>query len=218
MRRVAPPACYTCGQALPSWRTISLAAERCAACRRRPPAFDRGAVACDYEGELRAIIHAFKYDGRRSLARPLGRLLGDAGAAVLDGAHAVVPVPLHPWKRLQRGFNQSADLARTLGVPVRPLLFRSRVTRAQAGLTPGQRRRNVAGAFILHPSSAGMGGRARGVADQIIVLVDDVMTTGATLDACARVLKRAGAREVRTLTLARALPPGSTVNPVRARA
>jgi len=211
VRPVGPPACYVCGQALPSWRTISLAAERCAACRRRPPAFDRGAVACDYEGELRAIIHALKYDGRRSLARPLARLLRQAGQAVLDGADAVVPVPLHPWKRLQRGFNQSADLARGLGVPVRPLLFRFRATRAQAGLTPGQRRRNVAGAFILRPWSAGAGrGASKAVAGRILVLVDDVMTTGATLDACARVLKRAGAREVRTLTLARALPPGAT--------
>jgi len=209
LRPVAPPACYVCGQPLPSWRTISLATERCAACRRRPPAFDRGAVACDYEGELRAIIHAFKYHGRRSLARPLGRFLREAGRAVLDGADAVVPVPLHPWKRLHRGFNQSADLARTLGLPVRPVLLRSRATRAQAGLSPGQRRRNVAGAFTLAPW------RRRppdAVANRILVLVDDVMTTGATLDACARVLKRAGAHEVRTLTLARALPRASAAS------
>jgi predicted amidophosphoribosyltransferase len=94
---------------------------------------------------------------------------------------------------------------------VRPLLFRFRATRAQAGLTPGQRRRNVAGAFILRPWSAGAGRDAsKAVAGRILVLVDDVMTTGATLDACARVLKHAGAREVRTLTLARALAPGAT--------
>lgn len=204
VRPVAPPACFTCGQALPSWRTISIAAERCAACRRRPPAFDRGAVACDYEGELRAIIHAFKYDARRSLARPLGRLLRDAGSAVLGDAAAVVPVPLHPWKRLHRGFNQSADLARALKLPVHPLLVRVRATAPQAGLSPSQRRHNVAGAFMLAPWRP----QARAVATgRILVLVDDVMTTGATLDACARVLKRAGAREVRTLTLARALPP-----------
>ena len=137
-------------------------------------------------------------------------LLREAGQTVLDGADAVVPVPLHPWKRLQRGFNQSADLARGLGLPVRPLLFRSRATRAQAGLTPRQRRRNVAGAFVLHPwfSRAGRGA-PKDVSGRILVLVDDVMTTGATLDACARVLKRAGAREVRTLTLARALAPAS---------
>jgi ComF family protein len=206
VRAVAPPACFTCGQPLPSWRTISLALERCAACRRRPPAFDRGAVACDYEGELRAIIHAFKYDGRRSLARPLGQLLRDAGRLLLEDADAVIPVPLHPWKRIHRGFNQSADLARTLDLPVRPLLMRVRATRAQAGLSPRQRRRNVAGAFLLAPWQRQAEAK---VAGRILVLVDDVMTTGATLDACARVLKRAGAREVRTLTLARALPPAT---------
>ena len=178
---------------------------RCATCRRRPPAFDRGAVACDYQGELRAIIHAFKYDGRRSLAQPLGRLLRDAGRAVLTGADLVVPVPLHPWKRLQRGFNQSADLAQRLDLPVCCVLCRSRATLPQAGLTPGQRRRNVAGAFALAPWPWPSPRAA--IAGRTLVLVDDVMTTGATLDACARLLKRAGAREVRTLTLARALPP-----------
>ena len=161
-------------------------------------------MACDYADVLRAVLHAFKYDGRRSLATPLGRLLREAGRDVLEGADAVVPVPLHPWKRLRRGFNQSADLARTLGVPVRPALRRSRATRTQAGLTPRQRRRNVAGAFTL----AEWPWRVS-VERQLLVLVDDVMTTGATLDACARVLKQAGAKEVRTLTLARALPPVS---------
>jgi ComF family protein len=162
-------------------------------------------VACDYEGPLRSILQAFKYDGRRSLAVPLGRLLREAGSSVLDGADAVVPVPLHPWKRLRRGFNQSADLARTLGPPVRRVLRRTRPTRAQAGLTPAARRTNVAGAFAL--AHWPWRSRRSGVTDQILVLVDDVVTTGATLDACARVLKAAGAREVRTLTLARALPP-----------
>ena len=205
VRPALPPACRVCGQPLPSWRTISAAAERCAACRRRPPAFDAGAVACDYQGELRAIIHAFKYDGRRSLARPLGALLRDAGRAVLDGGDAVVPVPLHPWKRLHRGFNQSADLARMLGVPVARVLWRARRTRPQAGLTPAERRRNVRGAFAIAPWVS-RAARRRRIEDRVLVLVDDVMTTAATLDACARVLKQAGAREVRTLTLARALP------------
>jgi ComF family protein len=205
VRRAQPPACLLCGQPLPSWRTISIATERCAACRRRPPAFDRGAVACDYQGELRAIIHAFKYEGRRSLARPLGALLRDAGRAVVDGADAVVPVPLHPWKRLQRGFNQSADLARALGPPVTPLLWRRRWTRAQAGLTAAQRRRNVRGAFDVAPW-LGRAARARLIEGRVLVLVDDILTTAATLDTCARVLKQAGACEVRTLTLARAVP------------
>jgi ComF family protein len=188
-----------------------VAAERCAACRRRPPAFDRGAVACDYADVVRAIVHAFKYDGRRSLARPLGRLLRDAGHGVLDGADAAVPVPLHPWKRMRRGFNQAADLARTLDLPVRAVLRRSRATRTQAGLTPRQRRHNVAGAFTL--AWWPVRPREAAVDNQILVLVDDVMTTGATLDACARVLKRAGAREVRMLTLARAVPPAWNAAP-----
>jgi len=162
-------------------------------------------VACDYQGELRAIVHAFKYDRRRSLARPLGRLLRDAGGPVLADADAVVPVPLHPWKRVQRGFNQSADLARALDLPIRFVLRRRRATRTQAGLSPGQRRRNVAGAFAL--AAWPWCSAPADVAGRTLVLVDDVMTTGATLDACARVLKRAGAREVRVLTLARALPP-----------
>jgi ComF family protein len=203
--RTTPPACGQCGQPLPSWRTISVSTERCAACRRRPPAFDAGAVACDYEGALRAILHAFKYDRRRSLAVPLGSLLRVAGRSVLDGADAAVPVPLHALKRLQRGFNQSADLARTLGLPVAPLLWRTRWTRAQAGLTAAQRRRNVRGAFGIAPWVSRRAQR-RLFAGPVLVLVDDIMTTAATLDACARVLKQAGAREVRTLTLARALP------------
>lgn len=116
-----------------------------------------------------------------------------------------MPVPLHALKRLQRGFNQSADLARTLGLPVAPLLWRTRWTRAQAGLTAAQRRRNVRGAFGIAPWVSRRAQR-RLFAGPVLVLVDDIMTTAATLDACARVLKQAGAREVRTLTLARALP------------
>jgi len=211
---VLPPACRRCGQPLPSWRTISVAAERCAACRRRPPAFDAGAVACDYAGEARAIIHAFKYDRRRSLARPLGALLESAGRAVLADADSVVPVPLHPWKRLSRGFNQAADLAATLGPPVRSLLWRVRWTPPQAGLSPAARRRNVSGAFAVPPWIATTARRAH-LEGRVLVLVDDVMTTAATLDACARVLKQAGAREVRVLTLARALPHAAGVGPAR---
>jgi ComF family protein len=202
---VAPPACRTCGQPLPSWRRISREVERCAGCRRRQPAFDTGAVACEYSGELRAIIHAFKYEGRRSLATPLGRLLRGCAGDVLDGAHAVVPVPLHAWKRLARGFNQSTDLARTLPASTRQLLWRFRVTRPQAGLNQAERRRNVREAFGVAPWVSPRARRLH-IEGRVLVLVDDVMTTGATLDACARVLKRAGAREVRTLTLARALP------------
>jgi len=118
-----------------------------------------------------------------------------------------VPVPLYPWRRLRRGFNQAADLAGELDLPVVHALWRTRPTVPQTGLTAPARRRNVQGAFRLSPLLS----RARRVAfidDRIVVLVDDVMTTGATLAACAEVLQQAGAHEVRLLTVATAAPPG----------
>lgn len=157
-------------------------------------------AAGEYEGSLREIIHAFKYDGRRSLARPLAALIRERGAAVLDRADFIVPVPLHPWRRLRRGFNQADDLARHLGVPVCPALWRTRATAPQAPLDPSQRRRNVRAAFRLSPLV-----RTSRLERAHVVLVDDVRTTGATLEACARVLKDAGARELSALTVARAL-------------
>jgi ComF family protein len=114
-----------------------------------------------------------------------------------------VPVPLYPWRRLRRGFNQAADLARELDLPVVHALWRTRPTAPQTGLTAIARRRNVAGAFRLSPLLS-RHTRAALISDRVIVLVDDVMTTGATLAACAEVLQDAGAREVRTLTVARA--------------
>ncbi len=186
----------------------------CAACRRVLDAPFAGPVcpACGesarraggrYDGSLRHIIHAFKYEGRRSLARPLAAIIREQGARVLSGADVVVPVPLFPTRRLRRGFNQAADLARNLGLPVVPALWRTRPTSPQAGLTAGARSRNVRGAFRLSPLLSARTRRSA-IADRVVVLVDDVMTTGATLGACGRVLEAAGAREVRTLTVARA--------------
>jgi ComF family protein len=177
---------------------------RCARCRRRPLALDSARAAGDYEGALREIIHAFKYDGRRSLATPLAAFMRKAGGDVLNGADAIVPVPMHPARRLHRGFNQAADLARALDCPVVDALWRSRATRPQTGLTAAARRRNVRRAFRLSPLLTRRF-RSRYIRGHILVLVDDVRTTGATLDACARVLKQAGAAEVRALTAARAL-------------
>ena len=136
-------------------------------------------MACDYDGELRAIIHAFKYDGRRSLARPLGALLREAGRAVLDGADAVVPVPLHPWKRLRRGFNQAADLAahaRPAGARRCCGAFACHAAR-RPGLSPGARRRNVRGAFAIAAVGGAPRARRPHLEDRVLVLVDDVMTT-----------------------------------------
>jgi ComF family protein len=159
-----------------------------------------------YEGALREIIHAFKYEGRRSLADPLGGMVRDAGAVTLEGCDYVVPVPLHPWRRMQRGFNQARDLARHLDRSVVNALWRVRATAPQMALNANARRSNVQGAFVVSPLRT-CGARLDGVRlplleDCIVVLVDDVRTTGATLDECAKVLLAAGAREVRALTVA----------------
>jgi len=206
IRCLAPPLCLQCGDPLPSWRILSVELERCPRCRRRPPVINQGRSAGDYAGALRHIIHAFKYDKRRTLAAPLGGMMSDAGAALLQDADCVVPVPLHPWRHFSRGFNQAADLAATLGPPVVIALWRQRFTRPQTGLPAAARRRNVQDAFGLSPLLMRHSVETH-LRDRIVVLVDDVKTTGATLDACARVLKRAGAREVRALTAARAPAP-----------
>jgi ComF family protein len=165
-------------------------------------------TAGTYEGALREIIHAFKYEGRRSLAAPLGGMLRDAGSVVLDSCDCVVPVPLHPWRRMQRGFNQARDLAKGLERPVVDALWRLRATPPQMALNANARHSNVRGAFVVSPLLAGRarlyGVRRRFIEDRIIVLVDDVRTTGATLDECAKVLLAAGAREVRAMTVAMA--------------
>ena len=177
----------------------------------------------EYDGVLRDIIHALKYEGRRSTAPPLAALMKERGAAILAGADAVVPVPLHARRERERGFNQASDLAVGLGIPVLHVLRRSRTTRPQVDLPAPERHRNVKDAFEMIGGSKDPIGRSedrplrtawawvRGgwcldppdIAGKVLVLVDDVTTTGATLEACARVLKAAGATEIRALTAAR---------------
>jgi ComF family protein len=177
----------------------------CARCRRTARYVDAGASAGAYEGALREIIHAFKYDGRRTLARRLGALIGTAAQDLLRDAYCVVPVPLHPWRRLVRGFNQAADLAAGLGPPLVAALWRTRTTASQTGLHAAARRRNVQNAIVmsrlLRPRTV-----EQYISGRIVVVVDDVRTTGATLEACARALKAAGASEVRTATVATSRP------------
>jgi ComF family protein len=167
---------------------------------------ERGSAAGEHDGALRNIIHAFKYEGRRSLAAPLAALMRHASSGILADADALVPVPLHPWRRLCRGFNPAADLAHFLDPPVVDALWRTRATAPQAGLTAVARRRNVRGAFRLSPFLS-PAERAAYLQGKVVVLVDDVRTTGATLESCALVLKNAGAREVRSITAARAPAP-----------
>ena len=167
----------------------------CPRCRRRPSALSSCAAIGVYDGALRAILHALKYDGRRTVAGPLARLIRIHCVGVLEGADLLVPVPLHRRRRRRRGFNQADAIARSIGLPARALLRRVRATPSQTDLPAAQRHANVRGAFRLAWRADVSGLR--------IVLVDDVCTTGATLESCARVLREAGAADVRAVTVAR---------------
>lgn len=193
---LTPPLCDQCGDVLQTWRIAAPPDEACPRCRRIRSDITCARAIGAHDGALRAIVHALKYDGRRSLARRLGQLMHDRGARVLGGASCAVPVPLHYSRRRERGFNQAADLARELDLPVVGALRRTRATVTQTGLPAAQRHRNVRGAFALARRSPALAGA-------VVVLVDDVCTTGATLEACARVLKSTGVAEVRALTAAR---------------
>jgi ComF family protein len=197
IRPLSPPLCDACGEPLASPR-LADPIELCVRCRRTVRHVRRARAVGSYDSALRAIVHALKYDGRRSIARRLGGLMRAHGADLLIDADCTVPVPLHRSRHRWRGFNQAEDLARHLGVPVVRALKRVRATVPQAELPEARRRRNVGGAF----APARRIGLCRGAT---IVLVDDVSTTGATLEACARTLCEAGAREVRALTAARAV-------------
>ncbi len=165
-------------------------------CRSGARGFDEAFCYGAYQGTLRKLIHLFKYSGMRRLAKPLSALA--AGALPRDREFDLVTaVPLHWFKRWRRGFNQSELLgqaiARARNIPSASVLRRTGATRAQAGLSNAQRRENVAGAFRARRRLNGLR----------ILLVDDVMTTGATAGACAKALKKAGARSVSVLSLAR---------------
>jgi ComF family protein len=200
------PPCAACRQPLQHPLSGAVCEDCWTSLRLAPPLLDqlRGdgvdwACAVDrYEGRMKEIIHALKYDRRRSIAPPLGELMRLTGARLLKDAGVVVPVPLHPRREYQRGFNQAEDLARHLGPPVAKLLVRTRHTRSQIELPKHERQDNVRNAFAFRPDPRSL------IPDpRIVVLVDDVSTTGATLDACAKVLKRSGVKEVRALTAAR---------------
>jgi ComF family protein len=180
-----------------------------AAASAAPPAYGRARAVASYDGLMRDLIHDFKFRDRHDLRQLLGRWLQEAGRDVLPGATMVVPVPLGRWRLVQRSFNQAAllaqDVARTGKLQFAPLaLVRVRKTRPQVGLTRLERHKNVSGAFAVPNTwKASIDG-------QNIVLIDDVITTGATVGACATALKRAGAARVDVLALALVTDTGVT--------
>lgn len=216
VRRLTSPLCDLCGDALPSSARYLM----CGRCLADPPPWEAARSAGIYEGSLRAIVHAFKYDGRRTLAAPLAGLLREAGASLLADADAVVPVPLHPWRALRRGFNQAEELARHLGLPVWRPLRRIRHGPPQANLRRSARLSNARQAY--GPARLGIALerlRADRLRHRVCVLVDDVLTTGATMAACTEVLLEAGVSSVRALTVARApTPPRPSPQPGLLRA
>jgi ComF family protein len=206
--------CTRCGDSLDSLATVAgrgSGQALCRACRLAPPQFVRAVAYGLYEGRMKDAIHALKYDRLHPAARPLGRMLAAAIAQLASEAPAellVVPIPLHRTKQHQRGFNQARVLAREAIAALRTThpgwrltlapstLMRLRATDSQAGLTSRQRRLNVNGAFAVSDRAA--------VEKQHVLLVDDILTTGATARAAARALSRAGAASIWVATLARA--------------
>jgi ComF family protein len=164
----------------------------CAACREHPPAFDHLLAVWSYEEPLDTVIQALKFRRLDYLGRHLGEAIAARWGEDLAGADLVVPVPLHWWRRLSRGYNQAESIARALagraGLPLVSALTRRRVTPPQTSLGREERKANLRSAFRVR--------RAAHIRGRSIVLVDDVATTGATLDAAAAVLKRNGAAAV----------------------
>lgn len=229
---VLPPRCLSCGDLVPDparlcaacWSKLTFITapfcshcgdpfelpvaglRRCGACIGRPPAYDQARAALIYDDRSKRLILALKQGDRTDTVPLLARWLAAAGHDLLAQADLIAPVPLHRWRLWRRRFNQSALLAAALGrLQAKPvvadLLQRARATPSQGSLNARQRRRNVVGAFALSPA---MAARVKG---KRVLLVDDVLTTGATVEACCRPLRRAGAAWIGVVTVARVVRP-----------
>jgi ComF family protein len=202
--RLASPLCTICGEPFSGGIQEDHVCEQCL---RKRPFFERVAAPYSYDGQIMDAIHRFKYEGKAHMAKGLGPLLATFGKERLSAARnpLIIPVPLHPKRLRQRGYNQSLLLARHLAAALSASLDflslrRIRDTQVQTGLGRDQRRKNVRRAFEVVDRKA--------VKGRTILLVDDVATTGSTLNECARVLRKAGCDKVHCLVLARA-PKGS---------
>jgi competence protein ComFC len=195
VQRITSPTCPRCGHPLRSARAA------CPECRAHPPTITRIQSAYWHEGALREAIHALKYNRRRDVALPLAQLLGDLISSSSVSFDLVTSVPLHPVREQERGYNQAELLAQHVAqarqLPYQRLLQRTRATADQIGLDGPARRDNVANAFSANASQC---------ADKTVLIIDDVCTTGATLNACATALFQAEARAVCGLTIARPHP------------
>lgn len=168
-----------------------------------PPVFDHLRAVCLFDGAARTLVHGLKYNDRTELAPMMARWMARAGREVIDGCDVILPVPLHRWRLFSRRFNQAADLARALSAETgKPMLAgalrRRRHTVQQVGLGKVAREANMKGAFVVTTE-----GKAQ-LLGRRVVLIDDVYTTGATVSAATRALKRAGATNVDVLTFAMA--------------
>ncbi len=223
---VVPPVCVACRSSLSvhhalcaiCWRDVAFIGEPLcdrlgiplpfdtggpsisAAALADPPDYDRARAAAHFTGTTRRLIHGFKYSDRQEVRVLLGNWLLTAGHDLLGDAHLIVPVPMSRRRLFWRTFNQAALLAHVIGqrsgLPVSvSALRRRRATRPQVGLTRTQRRDNMEGAFAVSKSKRDL------IEGHNILLIDDVITTGATVNACARALKRAGAARVDVLAV-----------------
>ena len=200
LKRITPPSCWQCGRGFDFDAGVS----RCGKCLTTPPDFDRGAAALRYTAMSKRLILGLKYGGRHDTTPALSQMMASCGGALLQQADWIIPLPLHWTRHWRRGYNQSAELARAVmrvaGIAkahYRPdLLLRIKRTENQGHKTRAQRFENMRGAFRTQDPEAHIKGAK-------ILVIDDVLTTGASLSSASRCLKRAGAKEVAILVAAR---------------
>lgn len=214
IKRVSPPFCVSCGKKAEG---VIVMPSLCGQCQVRPPCFSSARAIGGYEGTLREAIHKFKYQGKKRLAVSLGKLMVEHLRKEKEDfpqtpikehqfpsyqeIDYLIPVPLHPSRLRERGFNQSELLAevigKNLGTPLlNDTLLRIKATQSQTKLSPGERIKNVKGAFAII--------EVQPFSNRTILLIDDMFTTGATINECAKVLSKAKVKKIAVLTLARA--------------